>query len=667
MQMVDFREYNSKRAKVLLVIIALGFIACVGRLGWLQLFKSAELTMLAENNKKFLRELQSPRGSIFDREGRELAVSLITLSLYVDPLAMDDSRAYTKENEKRDPRKLAAGLLAPILNKTEQDLYEIFNKDGHFVWLERTMDKERTDKIQELLRENKINGFGFIKESKRYYPMGKLGAHVLGFVGTDDRGLSGMEMALDSVLKSAVEQQYIETDITGTPIFSSVLESNKAKEMASVYLTIDTNIQFITEKALEKVVKDTNAKSAAALVMDLQTGEILAMTSFPTFDPNNFSDYSQDSWTNRTISLNYEPGSTLKPVIAAAAINEKVIQPENEVFDEGQITVNERTIKNSEDRKYGKTTFNNVITYSINTVMVEVALNLGAERMNKYAQSFGLGSGTGIELPGEEEGILFKTHEMRLVDVASMSIGQGVAVTPIQLIRAVASIANDGYLVQPYIIQKIVQSDGTVIRQGGNNPTKQIISTETSRKVLAMMENVVLYGGGQLAKIPGYRIAGKTGTAQKLKSGGGYSENEYIASFIGVAPVENPRFIVLVLVDAPRNIYYGSQIAAPVFREIMQEVLLDSGIEPTIKKELPVHQVKAGSKGNGQVGTVKTVIPEGHIMVPDLSGNTMRACAQKLEQGGLAFMPKGSGVAVKQQPAAFTVVPKKTEITVWFQ
>lgn len=667
MQMVDFREYNSKRARVLFIIVVIGFLACILRLGWLQVFKTEELTMIAENNKKFLRKLQSPRGTIFDRDGKELAISLITLSLYVDPLAMEDSRAFVKENGKRDPRKLAAQLLAPILEKSEQDLYETFNLDGHFVWLERTMDKEKTDNVQKILQENKLNGFGFIKESKRYYPMGKLGAHVLGFVGTDDCGLSGIEMTLDSVLKSAVEQKYIETDITGTPIFSSVLDSNKARQMASAYLTIDANIQFIAEKSIEKVVKDTNAKSAAALVMDIKTGEILAMTSYPTFDPNNFSDYSQDSWTNRVISLNYEPGSTLKPIIAAAAINEKVIQPESEVFDEGTITVNERKIKNSEDRKYGKTTFSNVITYSINTIMVEVGLSLGVERMNKYAQSFGLGSATGIELPGEEEGILFKTHEMRLVDVASMSIGQGVAVTPIQLVRAVASIANDGYLVQPYIIQKIVQSDGTVIKQGGNNSGKQIVSTETSRKVLAMMEKVVLLGGGRLAKIPGYRIAGKTGTAQKLKSGGGYYNDEYIASFIGVAPVENPRFIVLVLVDAPRNVYYGSQVAAPVFKEIMQEVLLVSGIEPTVKKDFPVHKPNVGDKLNEKLAAARGVIPEGHVIVPDLSDTTMRICAKRLEQNDLAFIPRGSGIAVRQQPSAFTVVPKKTEITVWFQ
>lgn len=662
--MVDFRRYNSKRAKFILFIILIGTVACILRLGWLQLFKNEELTLLAEHNKSFLRELQSPRGTIFDREGRELAVSLITLSLYVDPLAMDDSRLFAKENPKRDSRRVAAKLLSPILNESEQELYEIFNKDTRFVWLQRTMDKEKTDKIQELIKENKLNGFGFIKESKRYYPMNKLAAHVLGFVGTDDFGLSGIEMTLDSVLSSAVEYQYIDTDIEGTPIFSSVLESNQAKKMATAYLTIDTKIQFITERALEKVVKETNAKSAAAIVMDLKTGEILAMASLPTYDPNTFYNYSQDSWTNRTISLNYEPGSTLKPVIAAAAINEKVIQPESEVFDEGTITVNERHIRNSDDRKIGKATFNDVITYSINTVMAEVGLRLGVERMNKYAQSFGFGSATGIELPGEEEGILFKTHEMRLVDVASMSIGQGIAVTPLQLIRAIASIANDGYLVQPYIVQKVVQPDGTISRQGGNNPSKQIISVETSRKVLMMMENVVTIGGGKLAQIPGYRVAGKTGTAQKLKAGGGYADNEYIASFVGVAPVEDPRFIVLVLVDTPQNAYYGSEVAAPVFKEIMQETLIVGGIEPSIKVALPIYHAKEGLVNN--INTTN-VIPEGHVRVPDLSGITMRLCAQKLEENDLTFIPSGSGIAVRQQPAAFTVVPKKTAIRVWFQ
>ncbi len=666
-----FNAYRqNKRAGFVLFILFLLFWGCIARLFWLQIVEGQEMSLRAAENKNIMRELQSPRGSIFDRDGRELAVSLISLSLYVDPAGMDDSRILKHGAVQRDPRKLAASLLAEPLRKSEQELYGAFTSDSRFVWLERTMDKDRTDRIEKIIADNKLNGFGFIKESKRYYPMGKLAAQILGFVGTDDRGLSGLELYFDSMLKSAVEPQLIETDMAGRPIFSSVLENNKAKKMAAVYLTIDNRIQFVAEKALDRAMSDTGAKSAAAIVLDVKSGEVLAMVSRPTFDPNYFYNYQPADWSNRAVSTIYEPGSTFKPVVAAAAVNEGVIQPYSLLNDFGRIKVDDREIKNSEGKAYGSVSFLTVITKSLNTGMVEVGLAMGPERINQYLKAFGFGSYTGIELPGEEEGILFKTKEMRQIDLASTSIGQGIAVTPLQLVRAIGAIANGGNLLHPYIVEKVMHSDGTVVNTGGKDKPQRVISEDTSKKILDMMENVVKEGGGAPAAIPGYRVAGKTGTAEKLKEGGGYATGEYIASFIGVAPVEAPRFVVLVLVDTPEHVYYGSQVAAPVFKEIMQQALVIKGIEPSSALALPVV-----GPGSGQTAPVKNEkdktasarLSSGQTAVPDLKGYTMRVCAKLLQQNSLSLTPEGSGRAVRQQPSAGSPVKVGSEVMVWFE
>lgn len=656
---------NNIRAKMIKGAIMLFFTVCVCYLAWLQLVQGEVLAAREEENKQMLQKLQSPRGSICDRNGQELAVSLVSLSLYVDPLAMDDPRNFSP---KRDPRAVAADILAEPLGRNRKELYDIFKEDRHFVWLERTMDKAWSDRINGLRRENELRGFGFHKESKRYYPMGKLGAQILGFVGTDDFGLSGIEMAYDSILKSAVQTQFIDTDSDGRPILSSVLQSNKARKMATVYMTIDDRVQFALEKALSAAVERTGAKSAAAVVMDVQTGEIMAMGGFPTFDPNYFDKFSQASWKNPVISTVYEPGSTFKPIVAAAAINEGIVGPDTTFYDHGKIKVGDREIKNSEGKALGSVLFRDVITYSINTNMVEIGLAMGKTRMTQYAKAFGFGSYTDIELPGEESGILFSVDKMGPVDIASMSIGQGIAVTPLQLVRAIAAIANNGQMVEPQIVKKIVDPNGLKETSPVVKPPRQVVTKETSQKVLAMMENVVLKGGGSLAQIKGYRIAGKTGTAEKLKAGGGYAQGEYIASFVGVAPVENPRFVALVLVDTPNSVYYGSQVAAPVFKEIMQQTLVLFGVEPSSPMEGLIPRDKAESFSAKQSGDPPNKpLYKGYTAVPDVKGSTMRDCARILQNAHLSLVPRGSGKAVRQEPEAFSKVSADTKVTVWFE
>ncbi|MDR2005648.1 MAG: peptidoglycan glycosyltransferase [Acidaminococcales bacterium] len=663
--MANRQKYKTAapRALFVLAIVGAGFFACILRIGWLQLVRGEALAARAAASKNILRELQSPRGSIYDREGRELAISLISLSLYAHPAAMDDAR---EQSGRRDPRRLAAELLSRELEKSEQELYDIFTSKEDFVWLERTMDKARTDRLGKILQDNRLNGFGFIKESKRYYPMGPLAAQILGFVGTDDVGLSGIEAALDTLLKSAVLPQFIETDTAGRPIFSSVLASTRPQDMASVYLTIDNRIQYAAEKALAAAVSRTGAKAASALVMDVHTGEVLAMAGNPVFDPNYFYNYDEKTWRNSNISLVYEPGSTFKPLVAATAINESIAEPETLFFDTGKLTVDDREISNSGGRSFGMIPFSEVITHSLNTVMAQIAFSLGRERLNKYARAFGFGEYTDIDLPGEEAGILFRTDSMRKIDMASMSIGQGIAVTPLQLVCAISAIAADGRPVRPSIVKSIIQPDGSERQQQRRPPKAQVISAETSKKVLDMMENVVLKGGGTLARIPGYRIAGKTGTAEKMKSGGGYAQNEYIASFVGIAPVENPRFVTLVLIDTPHSSYYGSETAAPVFKEIMQQTLVVSGIEPSSESALPPFKGLAPAPGAGRRPDPLPVDGK-YTCVPDVTGFTMRECAKILEQNALTLIPRGSGRAARQEPPAFSVAEDESAVTVWFE
>ncbi len=650
----------NKRTSFIFCLIFIGFLACILRLGWLQIVQAENLTAKIEQSKNLLQELQSPRGTIYDANGNELAISLISKSLYVDPLAMDDAR--DADNEKRKPRQLAAQLLSPLLNKPIDDLLGIFNTSNHFVWLERTMDKTRADKIQQIILDNKLNGFGFLNESKRYYPLGTLAAQVLGFVGTDDRGLGGIEMSFDSILKSAIQPQFVETDIFGNPIFSSVLASNKPKKMSSIYLTLDNQIQFATEKALENALARTGAKTASAIVMEVKTGQIVAMANVPTFDPNYFYNYNERTWINSDVSMIYEPGSTFKPLVAAIAINENLIQPQTPVYDYGKIKVGDKEIKNAEGNALGSILFSDVITKSINTNMVELGLIIGKERLNDYAAKFGFGLPLGIDLPGEESGLLFNTKEMLNIDIASMSIGQGIAVTPLQLICAVNVIANNGNFIKPQIVKKIVNPDGSLIQESKVIHKNQLITEETSKKVLHMMENVVLNGGGTLAQIPGYRIAGKTGTAEKLKSGGGYAANEYFASFVGIAPIENPQYIVLVIVDTPHSVYYGSQVAAPIFKEIMQQILVIKGIEPSSSN---INLQSAKTKQNTTSQPV-SLVSGNQTIVPDLNGYTMRECAKILQQNNLTLVPIGSGKAIKQNPPALSTAPNQSIVTIWF-
>lgn len=554
------------------------------------------------------------------------------------------------------------------------ELYADFTTEARFIWLKRTMEPKEAAEVERIIRENKLPGLHFLEESKRYYTKKSMAAQVLGFVGTDDNGLSGIELALDSVVKGAETQQQEVVDALGRAMGDSGFNKARPQKMPSVYLTLDSRIQFVLEDALDKAMKDTKAASASVILMDPNTGAILGMANRPSFDPNTFYKYPATSWTNRAVSTIYEPGSVFKPIVGVMGLTEKIITPTTMINDTGSIQIADRTIRNWDGEGMGLVPFQDVIKFSINTGMVQLGMQLGAQRMIDYSKKFGFGSVTGIELPGEEEGILYNPDHMYQPDIATMSIGQGIAVTPLQMLRAICAIANGGELLQPYIIDKIVMPDGRVLRQGQKKVVRRVMSEEVAAQMRGMMEQVVAAGGGKAAGIKGYRIAGKTGTAEKLAETGGYAVGKYIASFVGFVPADKPQYAMLIMLDTPQGAFYGSQVSAPVFRDTLQQILVAKGIQPSSSEGLPSFEQHV--QNNPAVNSIvpppvkmpqMEILADGKIKLPDFSGLDMRQTAELIQQGRLVLVPHGSGRARKQSQPPGTVVAEGTKLEIWFE
>jgi cell division protein FtsI (penicillin-binding protein 3)/stage V sporulation protein D (sporulation-specific penicillin-binding protein) len=675
MRRFDLRD-GHLRFGALSVLLCVAFIAVFARLAWLQLVRAEELQRMSQDQLTADLTQKHPRGLIVDREGEELAVSIMTGSLYVDPEGMNDDPTLTKEKAPRDVRRLAAELLAPVLHKEQEKLNAIFTGGGRFVWLKRTMEPNEEEQVRKIIKDNKLPGLHFLEESKRYYTKKRTAAQILGFIGTDDVGLSGIEYQLNDVLKGKDTKYSLMVDAAGRQILDTLLNDDKQdvkkkkEQLPTVYLTLDSKMQYVLEDAMDDAIARTRAKGAAAIIMDPYTGEILGMASRPTFDPNSFYKYSPETWNNKAVSMIYEPGSVFKPIVGCMGLTEGIITPNTVFQDNGSIRIADRVIHNWDGEGMGAVPFSEIIKFSINTGMVQLGMMLGADRLIGYAKKFGFGSPTGIDLPGEENGILYDPKMMYEPDVATMAIGQGVAVTPIQVLRAICAIANGGELLQPYIVKKIVAPDGTVLREGEKHVVRNVITPEVASQMRAMMEKVVSEGGGKPAAIKGYRIAGKTGTAEKLAEGGGYAAGQYIASFVGFVPADKPMYAMLVMLDTPQGAFYGSQVSAPIFRDTLQQILVAKGIQPASSEGLPSFEEMNAVASKAESALKKlpeiTLLPNGKIKLPDFKGVDMRYTAELLQQGHLRLKPYGSGIAYQQRPAPDTEVDEGTTVEVWF-
>ncbi len=664
-----FLQNGYFRFHIFAAVVFLAFAGIFARLFWLQVVSAEKLEKMSEEQLETDIRRNNPRGRIVDRDGEEMAVSIMTSSLYVDPQEMVDSAESRKQGQQRDERRISVDLLAPVLKMDAEELYGMFLTEGRFLWVKRTMDPKEADIVRQVVRENRLPGLHFIEESKRYYTKKRTAAQILGFVGTDDVGLSGIELLEDHVLRGAETRHSRLLDALGRQLPGSDKDAQQ-QNCSTVYLTIDSRIQYVLEEAMDNAIVHTSSRGAAAIIMDPYTGEIFGMASRPTFDPNSFGDYPPESWNNKGISMIYEPGSVIKPLVGCMGLTEGLITPNTLFQDNGSIRVADRVINNWDKKRNGLVPFSTVIKDSINTCMVQLGLELGAQRMIYYSKKFGLGLPTGIDLPGEENGILYNPDEMYEPDVATMAIGQGIAVTPIQVLQAICAIANGGELLQPYIVKKVVASNGNIISEGGRKVVRRVISEDVAAQMREMMKMVVAEGGGRTAAIKGYRIAGKTGTAEKLAEQGGYAEGEYISSFVGFVPVEKPRYVMIVMLDTPQGAFYGSQVSAPVFRDTLQQVLAAKGVQPSDGEDLPsFDKIELPEKGEIPEARLPQMEPlqAGKVRIPDFTGLDMRQTAEVLQQGHLRLKPNGSGYAKRQNPPPGSELPEGATVEIWFE
>ncbi|WP_301833748.1 penicillin-binding transpeptidase domain-containing protein [uncultured Veillonella sp.] len=642
---------DNKRIEYTVRVLLCIAVVLVGRLFFLQIIDKSDLQAKNLSQVQVDRKLQSPRGTIYDRNGRPLAMSVVTKSLYADPKMI-----------KQSPSEVA-DLIAPYVTMSKEDIVKSLQEDTAFVWIDRMMEPEKSKAVAQLIEDKNLEGLNFVEESKRYYPNGNLAAQVLGFVGTDDKGLDGLEMVLDDELKGGVQQEIVATDNKGNAIFGSVLSKFLPDKGKSVTLTIDATIQFIAERALDKAMEDTGAKHASVIVMDPKTGEILAMANRPTYDPNHYSQGSEEDFKNIAVTNLYEPGSTFKPIIASAALASGKWKLDQVYNDKGAFAANGHIIRNWDGEGYGPVRLLDILKYSLNTGMAEIGTLTGADILSKYVRDYGFGSETGIELPGEGAGILYNPEDMSKLDVATMSIGQGIAVTPLQMVRAFGALANGGAMMKPHIIKSYSNSQGDVTSTTETSVVGQPVPAETVKTIVDILEKEVSEGGGTKAMVEGYHFAGKTGTAQKLDTKhGGYLDGQYIASFIGFGPVEDPKFVVLVVIDDPqKGSYYGSQIVAPVFKDIVSQLVRYYQMSPYVKESTPVAVKAANTLPEPKPGS------DGSVTLPNFTGFTYGEVRDWLHKAGLAFKPDGTGTATSQDESSGTTVQAGTAITVHFR
>ena len=643
------QRFNNRGFGLLAVLIMVAGVLVL-RLFFLQIVDTSDLEAKNLSQVQVDRKLQSPRGTIYDRHGSPLAMSVFTKSLYADPQML-----------KKNPEDIAE-LVAPYVSISKEAIVENLKEDTAFVWLDRMMEPDKSKAVEKIIEDEKLEGLNFVEESKRYYPNGNLAAQVLGFVGTEDKGLDGLEMVLDDELKGGLTKEVVATDRKGNAIFGSVLAQYLPDKGKSVTLTIDATVQFIAERALEQAMVDIKPAHASVIVMDPKTGEILAMANRPTYDPNHYDKGKEQDFKNIAVTNLYEPGSTFKPIIASAALASGKWTVDTVYNDTGSIMASGHVMQNWNGEGYGKVRLLEILKFSINTGMARLGLTTGPEILSEYVHKYGFGQPTGIELPGEGEGLLFNPEEMADIDTASMSIGQGIAVTPLQMVRAFGAIANGGILMKPHIVKAYNNPDGTVASETQTESQGQAIPENVASTIVDILEKEVSEGGGNKAMVEGYHFGGKTGTAQKLNTEyGGYLDGRYIASFIGFGPVEDPKFVVLVTIDDPSNgSIYGGQIAAPVFKDIMSQLVRYYQISPSVKEEVKVGATTVQTLPNPSKNS------DGSVTLPNFAGFPYGAVRDWLNEAGLYFKPDGTGNAISQDEAPGSAAFPGDAITVHF-
>jgi cell division protein FtsI (penicillin-binding protein 3) len=549
------RRLADRRIRLLLVAFAVAFGCVLARAAWLQGVRSPHLGELAAVQQRASVTKPAGRGTIYDRAGVPLALGRQAMTVYVDPERVED------------PERVADAAGAALGVDSDALLRAISDRSRRFVYVARKADPDRAAE----LGRQELPGVGFYPEELRVYPQHTIGSHLLGYAGIDNRGLAGVEKQLDPILSGRPGEETIVKDPSGRVI--DIVRGSDARQGQDVHLTIDHVLQSHTEAALERVVGKWSAQSATAIILDVRSGGVLAMANAPSFDANAFADVPAYWSRNRAVTDTFEPGSTFKVVTVAAALSERLVGPQTTFTLQPTLKLYDRTI-HEDDRDETETMSVSEILYrSSNVGAVKLALALGRERLDRWIRKFGFGRMTGIEYPGETRGIVRPLKDWSGTTIGNVPIGQGVAVTPVQMVAAYGALANRGIWVQPHLVRGVADGEVPSPRR------RRIVPHSVADHVLRMLQGVVREGSGYRAAVPGYQVAGKTGTAEKPDARG-YGTDNYVASFVGIVPASAPRLAILVLVDEPQGRYYGGMVAAPAFRELARFALQYLEIPP---------------------------------------------------------------------------------------
>lgn len=663
-------DVSAGRALFVAAFIGFWMLIVCGRLVQLQFSQHENLAGRARQQQQNSIETTPQRGELLDRQERQLARSIQTVSLFLDPDGLDATTL--DRNAKQLSQSL--GLKYADLAKEFREARE---KNKRFIWIARRLDADQAKKISDM----NLPGLNTQLEPKRYYPNGSLAAHVLGYVGLDGKGLGGVEQFYNAKISGEPGHLLLEKDANGKPYESYEIASKAGQ---TVVLTIDQSIQYLAEQALLAAVQRSRAKSGTVIVLDPRSGEILALANAPTFDPNRVADAKAETRSNWALQNIYEPGSTFKVVAFSAALENKLARVDDRIDCQmGAITVAGRVIR--DHTAFGTLTIAEALAKSSNVAAIKLGIRVGDPTMYDYIKRFGFGSRTGIELPGETAGLLRKVERWQPSSIGSIAIGQEIGVTPVQMVAAFGALANDGVRIAPHLIREVRNAEGVVVYRA-QPEQRRVINAETAIAIRGMLEGVTLRGTAKAAQLDGYSAAGKTGTAQKIDpKTRAYSATKHVASFVGFAPVSNPQVAIIVVVDEPAGAYHGGDVAAPIFREVAEQILPILGVMPDIEtKSAPeliaqvnedperaakrrAEQLESEQQRQATMPTVDNnggksgevvyaVATKKAMLMPDLRGRSVRDVARTCAQLGLQVEARGEGRVLKQNPSAGTEV-----------
>jgi len=637
------------KERVLIVGAALvgGLLLVLLRIMQFTIFQNEQLAQQAAAQHNQHLTFTPRRGAIVDRNGELLALSIPAEAVFVRPRKLPSNAA------------VHVPTLAEALRISPQTVTNAFSSPAPFVWLKRQATPQETSQVRAL----GLMGIESFETQQRFYPHGSLAASLIGFTNIDAEGLEGLERAYDHYLRGESAKIVQERDALGRPIL--VQGADLPPEALNVRLTLDIELQYLAERELERAVQATGAKAGTVVMLDPQTFAVLALAQVPTFDPNFPAGVPDAARRNPALSDPYEPGSTLKAMLAAAALDTNLVRPEDQIFCEnGSYPVGRYVIH--DHHPYGRLSFAQVLQHSSNICSAKVGERLGKETYQKYLRAFGLGQKTGIDLPSESSGLLAPAKDWSRINLVTASFGQGVAVTPLQLTAAYAALANDGVLMRPYIVQEVLDANGKVVVAHGPKRLWQVVRSETAHTLLGLLEKVVETGGtGRRAQIEGVRVAGKTGTSQKINYNGGYSARGRIASFIGIVPADHPRLVMLVTIDEPKTAVYGGVVAAPVFQTIAQQALAhlgvnnspDSSAQPgPAPMAIPIALTTSQPpirRAADRAARADPKIPVSHAALiptggPNLLGMSLREAIFTAQRQGWRITTTGSGYVTRQ-------------------